>query len=82
MIQVPWESWQNQDVVGMAEKAKDKASEIIATHYPQPLSDEQIREIETVRRWIEAGVPSDEGGDGAVRGAGAVHLERQSLPLE
>ena len=43
----------------MAKKAKEKASEIIATHYPQPLSDEQIREIETVRRWIEAGVPSD-----------------------
>ncbi len=34
MIQVPWESWQNQDVVGMAEKAKEKASEIIAIHYP------------------------------------------------
>jgi trimethylamine--corrinoid protein Co-methyltransferase len=45
---MPWEAWQDQEVGGMAEKAKEKAREIIATHNPQPLSHEQMQEIDRI----------------------------------
>jgi trimethylamine--corrinoid protein Co-methyltransferase len=43
-----WEAWQDQEVGGMAEKAKEKAREIIASHNPQPLSHEQMQEIDRI----------------------------------
>jgi len=48
MPRLPWESWENQDIVGMAAKAKERARNIIATHHPQPLSEEQMQEIDRI----------------------------------
>ncbi len=48
MPRLPWESWQSQAIVGMAEKAREKARKIMATHHPRPLSDEQVREIDRI----------------------------------
>jgi trimethylamine--corrinoid protein Co-methyltransferase len=48
MPRLPWESWHTQKSVGMVEKAKERAREIIARHYPQPLRKEQIQEIDCI----------------------------------
>jgi trimethylamine--corrinoid protein Co-methyltransferase len=45
---MPWDAWQDQEIVGMAAKAKEKAREIIASHNPQPLSHEQMQEIDRI----------------------------------
>jgi trimethylamine--corrinoid protein Co-methyltransferase len=48
MPRMPWESWENQEIIGMVEKAKDAARKVITSHHPRPLSDEQLREIDRI----------------------------------
>jgi trimethylamine--corrinoid protein Co-methyltransferase len=48
MPRMPWDSWAGQELVGMVAKAKEEARKFIAQHHPQPLSEEQVREIDRI----------------------------------
>jgi trimethylamine---corrinoid protein Co-methyltransferase len=48
MERMPWESWNKQEVRGLEAKAKERARRIIAGHQPEPLSPEQVREIDAI----------------------------------
>ena len=48
MPRLPWKSRWDQPMVGMVEKAKEKAHRIIGSHHPRPLSDEQVQEIDRI----------------------------------
>jgi len=45
---MPWDSWSSQDVRGFEAKARARARKIIAEHHPEPLSPEQVREIDII----------------------------------
>lgn len=45
---MPWGSWSSQEVKGFEAKARERARKIIAEHHPEPLSPEQVREIDKI----------------------------------
>jgi trimethylamine--corrinoid protein Co-methyltransferase len=48
MERMPWEAWNHQEVKGFEAKARERARHLIATHHPQPLSEEQIKAIDEI----------------------------------
>ena len=42
---MPWQAWSRQEVRGFEAKAREKANRIIAEHHPEPLSAQQVRDI-------------------------------------
>ena len=48
MERMPWDSWQSQEIKGLEARARERARQIIATHHPEPLSPEQVREIDAI----------------------------------
>ena len=48
MERMPWQTWSRQEVQGFEAKAREKAKRIIAEHYPEPLSAQQVREIDGI----------------------------------
>ena len=48
MERTPWQSWSRQDIQGFEAKAREKARKILAQHHPQPLSADQVREIDNI----------------------------------
>ncbi len=51
---LPWSAWDNQEVKGLEEKAREKARKILREHSPKPLDKEKEREIDKIVR--KAGV--------------------------
>jgi trimethylamine--corrinoid protein Co-methyltransferase len=45
---MPWDAWSQQEIRGLEAKARDKARRILAEHHPEPLSPEQVREIDGI----------------------------------
>lgn len=45
MERMPWQTWSNQEIRGFEAKAREKAKRIIAEHHPEPLSAQQMKEI-------------------------------------
>jgi trimethylamine--corrinoid protein Co-methyltransferase len=43
-----WDAWSKQKVKGMEAKARELARKILLEHHPQPLSAEQMREIDVI----------------------------------
>lgn len=48
MPRVPWQTWYSQELIGMVDKAKARAREIIDSHHPRPLTQEQLTEIDRI----------------------------------
>ncbi len=48
MERLPWEEWDAQEVRGFEAKAREQARKIIAEHHPEPLTREQVKEIDEI----------------------------------
>lgn len=48
MERMRWEAWENEDLRSMEERSIDKAKRLIANHVPEPLSSEQVNEIDRI----------------------------------
>jgi trimethylamine---corrinoid protein Co-methyltransferase len=48
MERLPWDAWNGQNLKGLEAKAKARAHKILANHHPQPLSVEQMHEIDAI----------------------------------
>jgi trimethylamine--corrinoid protein Co-methyltransferase len=48
MERLSWEAWSQQEIRGLEAKARERAKKVIAEHYPEPLSREQVRAIDEI----------------------------------
>lgn len=48
MERLPWDRWDKLEIRGLEARARERAQKILASHHPQPLSQEQVREIDQV----------------------------------
>jgi trimethylamine--corrinoid protein Co-methyltransferase len=48
MERMPWGAWNAQEVKGLEAKARARAQDILSSHYPEPLTVEQTREIDKI----------------------------------
>ena len=48
MERMTWEAWEAEDTQGMEARAIEKARHLISTHEPEPLSENQVREIDAI----------------------------------
>jgi trimethylamine:corrinoid methyltransferase-like protein len=53
MERMMWEAWEAEETQGMEARAVEKARRLIATHEPEPLDDDQVREIDAIVRAAE-----------------------------
>jgi len=48
MDRMPWTGWEANDKKGMEDHAREKARRLIEEHTPEPLEDDQVREIDDI----------------------------------
>jgi trimethylamine--corrinoid protein Co-methyltransferase len=48
MERMPWGAWNAQEVKGLEAKARARAHDLLAHHHPEPLDEEQTREIDKI----------------------------------
>ena len=53
MERMTWEAWEAEETQGMEARAIEKARHLISSHQPEPLSDDQVREIDAIVRAAE-----------------------------
>jgi trimethylamine---corrinoid protein Co-methyltransferase len=44
----PWDAWSQQAVKGLEAKSRERARKILAEHHPQPLSKEQMHDVDAI----------------------------------
>jgi trimethylamine--corrinoid protein Co-methyltransferase len=55
----PWDTWDREGRVGMAERAQEQAERILADHTVPPLAGDQERELDEIMKEAESELASD-----------------------
>jgi trimethylamine:corrinoid methyltransferase-like protein len=56
----PWDTWDREGRVGMAERAREEAEWILADHTVPPLAQDQERELDEIMKEAESELVADQ----------------------